>query len=98
MVELIELVMVVYVLAREINALIVGWWSCIARNDIFSLKWRYYGLKRDIMDYSRTLIYFVCYSITSCQMINVYRGEIMDIGQIYPTHWCHWNMQMQLSQ
>ena len=57
MVELIELVMVVYVLAREINALIVGWWSCIARNDIFSLKWRYYGLKRDIMDYSRTLIF-----------------------------------------
>ena len=29
----------------------------VARNDIFSLKWRYYGPKRDILDYWVTLIF-----------------------------------------
>ena len=32
-----------------------------AINDIFSLKWRYYGLKGDILDYRGTLIYFLLY-------------------------------------
>ena len=31
----------------------------IARNDILSLKWIYYGPKRDILDYWETLIFFI---------------------------------------
>ena len=31
----------------------------VERNDIFSLKWRYYGPKQDILEYWGTLIYFL---------------------------------------
>ena len=29
----------------------------VTRNDIFSIKWRYYGPKRDILDYMGALIF-----------------------------------------
>ena len=29
----------------------------VARNDVFRTKWRYYGPKRDILDYLETLIF-----------------------------------------
>ena len=29
----------------------------VARNDIFSLKWRYYGQKGDILDYCGTRVF-----------------------------------------
>ena len=31
--------------------------DCVARNDIFSHRWIYYGPKRDILDYWETLIF-----------------------------------------
>ena len=52
----------------------------VAINDIFSLKWRYYGPKRDILDYWGTLIFFC--PIIPYQWIKVYRVEILDISQI----------------
>ena len=51
----------------------------LARNDIFSLKWRYYGPKEDILDYWGTLIFFN--PIISYQRIKVYRVETVDIGR-----------------
>ena len=33
--------------------------SFVARNNIFSLKWWYYGLKGGILDYCRMIIYFL---------------------------------------
>ena len=57
----------------------------VERNDIFSLKWRYYGPKWDILDYWKSLI-FGYYSIIYYRGIKVYRDEIMDIGKISLTH------------
>ena len=57
-----------------------------SRNDIFSLKWRYCGPKRGILDYWGTLAFN--YPIISYQRIKVYRVEIMDIVKILLTHWC----------
>ena len=31
----------------------------VARNEIFGLNWRWYGPKRDILDYQGTLIFFL---------------------------------------
>ena len=42
----------------------------VARKNIFSLKWRYYGPKRDILDYRGTLIFcllpFYILSMNKC--------------------------------
>ena len=38
----------------------------VARNDIFGLQWRYYGLKSVILDYWGTLLFF-SYPIISYQ-------------------------------
>ena len=51
----------------------------VARNDIFSIKWRYYGPKGDILDYWGTLMFFY-YPIISYPRIKVYRVEKMDMG------------------
>ena len=51
----------------------------VVRNYIFSLIWRCYGPKRDILDYGEQT-YFVYYPIISYRKINVYRVESMDIG------------------
>ena len=56
----------------------------VAINDIFSLKWRYYGPKREICTIGGEL-YFVYYHIISYQRIKVYRVETMDKGRF------HWN-------
>ena len=51
----------------------------VSRNDIFSLKWIYYGPKGGILDYWRHLC-FVYYPIISYQNINVYMVATMDTG------------------
>ena len=50
----------------------------VARNYIFSIIWRCYGPKRDILDYWGTNI-FLYYPIISYQKIKVYRVETMDM-------------------
>ena len=51
----------------------------VARNYIFSLIWRRYGPKQDILDYwGKT--YFVYYPIIYYRKIKVYRVETMDMG------------------
>ena len=52
----------------------------VARNYIFSLIWRCYGPKRDILDYWGTNI-FVYYLIISYRKIKVYRVETIDMGR-----------------
>ena len=54
----------------------------VARNYIFSLIWRRYGPKRDILDYWGTII-FLYYPIISYQKVKVYRVENMDMGRSY---------------
>ena len=39
----------------------------------------------------------VYHPIVLSQKIEVYRVETLDMGEIPLTHWCQWNMQMQLS-
>ena len=56
----------------------------VVRNYIYSLIWRCYGPKRDILEYFETNI-FVYYPIVSYQNIKVYRFETMDMGKY------HWN-------
>ena len=51
----------------------------VSRNDIVSIKWRYYGPKGDILDYWGTLTYFY-YPIISYQKIKLYGVETMDTG------------------
>ena len=53
----------------------------VDRNDIFGLKWRYYGTKQDILEYWGTFI-FVYYPIISYQRIKVYEVERIDTGKI----------------
>ena len=48
----------------------------VARNNIFSLKWRYYGLKGGIWNIGEQS-YFIYYSIISYERIKVYRVETM---------------------
>ena len=55
----------------------------VARNDIFSLIWRCYGPKPDILDYWGTIIYFY-YPIISYLRIKFYRVETMDM---VISHW-----------
>ena len=50
----------------------------VSINDIFGIKWRYYGPKRDILDHWGKLIFFN-YTIISYQRIKVYRVDIMDM-------------------
>ena len=38
-----------------------AWGAIVARNYIFSLKWRYHGPKGYILDYWGTIIYFLLY-------------------------------------
>ena len=52
----------------------------VARNDIFGLKWRYYGPKGGILDYLGTLIFFN-YPIISYQKMEVYMVERKDMGR-----------------
>ena len=52
----------------------------VARNGIFSLKWRHYGPKRDILDYWGMTIFFY-YPIISYQRIEFYRVEKMGMGR-----------------
>ena len=54
-------------------------------NKIFSLNWRCYGPKRDILDYWGTLIFHI-FPIIPYQWINVYRVERMNIGNISLTN------------
>ena len=54
-----------------------------ARNYIFSLIWRCYGPKRDILDYWGKS-YNVYYPIISYQKIKVYRVQTMDM---VISHW-----------
>ena len=56
----------------------------VARNYIFSLIWRCYGPKRDILDCWGTIKIFN-YPIISYQRIKVYSVETMDMGRY------HWN-------
>ena len=70
---------------------------CVARNDIFSIKWRHYGLKRDILYYWEHL-YFVYYYIISYQGLKVYRVESMDKFKISLNNLRHLNIKMQPSQ
>ena len=51
----------------------------VARNYIFSLIWRCYGPKQDILDYWGTNIFFY-YPIISYRKIKVYIVETMDMG------------------
>ena len=44
---------------KNSNKIGVSQFPCVTRNDIFSIKWRYYGTKQDILDYWETLIYFL---------------------------------------
>ena len=39
------------------SAYLYTWSYDVERNDIFGLKWIYYGPKRDILDYWETLIF-----------------------------------------
>ena len=55
----------------------------VAKNYIFSIIWRYYGPKRDILDYWGTS-YFVYYPIISYRIIKVYMVETTDMGI---SHW-----------
>ena len=52
----------------------------LVRNYIFGLIWRYYGPKRDILDYWGT-ISFLYYPIISYQKIKVYMVETMYMGR-----------------
>ena len=71
----------------------------VARNYIFSLIWRCYDPKQDILDY-RGKTYFVYDPIISYRKIKVYRVEIMDMGRSYWNNgvsgtilleqWCQW--------
>ena len=56
----------------------------VDRNYIFSLIWRCYGPKRNILDYWGKF-YIVYYLIISYRKIKVYRVETMDMGRF------HWN-------
>ena len=56
----------------------------VARNYIFSLIWRCYGPKRDILDYWGKIRFFN-YPIISYRKIKVYRVETIDMGI------SHWN-------
>ena len=69
----------------------------VARNETFSLIWRYYGLKGTFFTIGEHL-YIFYYPIKFYQWIKVYRAEIMDKGKISLNHWCQGNMQMQSSQ
>ena len=53
----------------------------VSRNGIFSLKWRHYVPKGDILDYRGTLIFLVYYPIISYQSMEVYKVKKMDIGR-----------------
>ena len=59
----------------------------VAINDIFSIKWIYYGPRGSILECWGTLI-FVYYPIISHQSIKIYRAEIMNIDKISLTRWC----------
>ena len=66
----------------------------VARNDIFSLQWISYVPTWVSLDNWGTLIFcLLSYYIISKDKF--YKVEIMDIGKIFLTHWCQWNMQMQ---
>ena len=56
----------------------------VAINYIFSIIWRCYGPKRDILDYRGTII-FCLLSYYILRRIKVYRVETMDMGR------SHWN-------
>ena len=52
----------------------------VARNYIFGLIWRCYGLKQDILDYwGKSYIFY--YPIISYRKIKVYRVETIDMGR-----------------
>ena len=57
----------------------------VAINYIFSLIWRCYGPKRDILDYWGTILYCLLFYYISYWRIKVYRAETMDMGK------SHWN-------
>ena len=65
----------------------------VTRNEIFSIKYRHYGPKRDMLDYWITLVFFY-YLIIYFQWIKVYRFEILDIVKISLTHWRQWNIKI----
>ena len=51
----------------------------VARNYIFSLIWRCYGPKQDILDYGEQS-YIVYYPVIFYQKVKVYRVETMNMG------------------
>ena len=58
--------------------------------EILHSKRGYFGISGN----NNVLVY---YPIMTFQDIEVYRVETMDTGKIPLTHWCQWNIQMQIS-